>query len=51
MTVVVPKRELGTVMTNSCARRQAGVAMMESLTAMAVLLVGLLGIVGLQGFC
>ncbi|UCH50164.1 MAG: type IV pilus modification protein PilV [Betaproteobacteria bacterium] len=35
-------------MTNSCARRQAGVAMMESLTAMAVLLVGLLGIVGLQ---
>ena len=35
-------------MMQAVSRRQAGVAMMESLFAMAVLMVGLLGIVGLQ---
>ena len=48
MTEAVHKREPGMSTTNCIPGRQAGVAMMESLMAMAVLLVGLLGIVGLQ---
>jgi type IV pilus assembly protein PilV len=35
-------------MTEAVSRRQAGVAMLESLFAMAVLMVGMLGIAGLQ---
>ncbi len=45
---LAPENWPRTGLTRSFARREAGVAMMESLTAMMVLLVGLLGIVGLQ---
>lgn len=48
MTVLVP-REPGITAPAGCGKsRQAGIAMMESLMAMVILLVGLLGIVGLQ---
>lgn len=48
MTELVLKRKSGPGTTRSVARRQSGIAMMESLMSMAVLLFGLLGIVGLQ---
>ena len=48
MTEVVHKSTQAPRVTRPIARRQAGVAMMESLMSMAVLLFGLLGIVGLQ---
>ncbi len=48
MTEAVSKRTPGSDVIRHVPQRQAGVAMMESLTAMLVLLVGLLGIVGLQ---
>lgn len=48
MTALAPEHRPPLRRTRSFARREAGVAMMESLTAMMVLLVGLLGIVGLQ---
>lgn len=48
MMAAVSRRQPRMQMMQSIPRRQAGVAMMESLMAMAVLLVGLLGIVGLQ---
>jgi len=48
MTELVLKRKSGRGIAQPVARRQAGIAMMESLMSMAVLLFGLLGIVGLQ---
>ena len=46
--LVLNKRTSGPGMARAAARRQSGIAMMESLMSMAVLLFGLLGIVGLQ---
>jgi type IV pilus assembly protein PilV len=48
MTEAASRSKAGVVVIRCCRRQEAGVAMMESLTAMLVLLVGLLGIVGLQ---
>ncbi|MGD2139734.1 MAG: type IV pilus modification protein PilV [Burkholderiales bacterium] len=48
MTEAVSSCKPEFAMTRSLTRRQAGFAMMESLMSMAVLLFGLLGIVGLQ---
>ena len=48
MTELVLKRKSGEGMARPVDRRQSGIAMMESLVSMAVLLFGLLGIVGLQ---
>ncbi len=48
MTEAVSRRAPAFGATRCAPRREAGVAMMESLMAMVVLLVGLLGIVGLQ---
>lgn len=48
MTEVVSRTRPLPAAAGPVARRQAGIAMMESLMSMVVLLVGLLGIVGLQ---
>ena len=48
MTEAVSRHAPAFGATRCAPRREAGVAMMESLIAMVVLLVGLLGIVGLQ---
>lgn len=48
MTVAVPETRTVLNAKRRVAARQAGVAMMESLMAMTILLVGLLGVVGLQ---
>jgi type IV pilus assembly protein PilV len=48
MTEVAFRPEVGAVMTTTNRKYQGGMAMFESLMAMVVLLVGLLGIVGLH---
>ncbi len=48
MTVAVRKAQTAMNLKRTIPVRQAGVAMMESLMAMTILLVGLLGVVGLQ---